>query len=218
MLVSTVERGIRPDSDLNYFLIEPEFSDRSHLSRAEISQCNSIMEALRRWREADRALSEASRRYMHLNDSDMRAIRMLIHAQKQGRVVTPKDIARDVGISSASTTKLSDRLVAGGHLSRSPHAKDRRTICIEVTPETARAARETIGRQHARRFDAAAAMSSEEREVVVRFLSALVEADQPQGDLAVPGQVSNGGSASRTEDQQPRRGFGESETSADSEG
>lgn len=142
------------------------------------------MEALRQWREADRALSEASRRYMHLNDSDMRAIRMLIHAQKQGWVITPKDIAHSVGISSASTTKLIDRLVAGGHLSRAPHPNDKRRICIDVTPETAQAARETIGRQHARRFDAAAAMSTEEREVVVRFLTALAEADQPQGDLA----------------------------------
>lgn len=121
---------------------------------------------------------------MRLNESDMRAIRMLIHAQRQGRVVTPKDIAHSVGISSASTTKLIDRLVAGNHLIRSPHPNDQRRICIEVTPQTAQAARETIGRQHARRFDAAAAMSTEEREVVVRFLTALAEADQPQGDLA----------------------------------
>lgn len=186
MFVSTAERRIRPDSDLNYFSSDSEYSDRSHLSRAEIAQCNSVMEALHRWREADRALSEASRRYMRLNDSDMRAIRMIIHAQKQGQVVTPKDIAREVGISSASTTKLIDRLVAGGHLIRVPHSDDQRTICIEVTPQTAQTARETIGRQHSRRFDAAAAMSAAEREAVVRFLTALAEADRPQGDLAGP--------------------------------
>lgn len=186
MFVATAEGRIQPDSDLNYFLNDSDFSDRSHLSLAEIAGCNSVMEALRRWREADRALSEASRRYMHLNDSDMRAIRMIIHAQKQGKVVTPKDIAGEVGISSASTTKLIDRLVAAGHLSRSQHPSDRRTICVEVTAETAQAAHETIGRQHARRFDAAAAMSAEEREVVIRFLTALAEADRPQGDLAGP--------------------------------
>lgn len=121
---------------------------------------------------------------MRLNESDMRAIRMLMQAQKQERAVTPKDIAHEVGISSASTTKLIDRLVVAGHLIRAQHPKDQRTTCIEVTAETARAARETIGRQHARRFDAAAAMSSDERDVVVRFLTALAEADEPQGDLA----------------------------------
>lgn len=172
------------DLELNYFSNGPEFSDRSRLTQSEIAQCMSVMEALRNWREADRALSEASRRYMRLNESDMRAIRMLMQAQKQGRVVTPKDIAHEVGISSASTTKLIDRLVVAGHLIRAQHPKDQRTTCIEVTAETARAARETIGRQHARRFDAAAAMSSDERDVVVRFLTALAEADEPQGDLA----------------------------------
>ncbi|MCF2573926.1 MarR family transcriptional regulator [Brevibacterium sp. UCMA 11754] len=143
----------------------------------------SVMESLRLWREADRALAEASRRYMRLNESDMRAIRMLMQAQKQGQIITPRDIAFEVGISSASTTKLIDRLVAAGHLIRAAHPKDQRSICISVTPQTAQAAHETIGRQHARRFDAAAAMSSDEREVVIRFLTALAEADEPQGDL-----------------------------------
>lgn len=89
---------------MKYFPNDSEFSDRSQLSQSEIAQSNSVMEALHQWREADHALSEASRRYMRLNESDMRAIRMLIRAQKRGQVVTPKDIAHEVGISSASTT------------------------------------------------------------------------------------------------------------------
>lgn len=181
--MSSAEQRIHKDSELKYFSNDPEFSDRSQLSQSEITQCMSVMEALHHWREADRALSEASRRFMRLNESDMRAIRMLMQAQKQGLVITPKDIAHEVGISSASTTKLIDRLVAAGHLTRAPHPEDQRTICINVTPQTAQAARETIGCQHSRRFAAAAAMSSEEREVVVRFLTALAEADEPQGDL-----------------------------------
>lgn len=141
------------------------------------------MEALRDWQEAARSLSDASKRYMKLNESDMRAIRMLIRSQKQNQIVTPKDIAREVGISSASTTKLVDRLVAGGHLIRVPHPNDRRTTCIEVTEHTTQSAHNTIGRQHARRFMAASAMSASERDVVIRFLTDLAEADSPQGEL-----------------------------------
>lgn len=190
--MSSAERRIRPNSELKYFSDEPEFSDHSQLTQSEVEQCMTVMEMLRQWREAERALAEASQRYMQLNESDMRTIRMLMLAQRQNRVVTPKDIAREVGISSASTTKLLDRLEAGGHLVRAPHPSDQRTICIEVTAETANAARESIGRQHARRFDAAAAMSGEERGAVIRFLAALVEADLPQGDLASPKQTSKG--------------------------
>lgn len=178
------DSSVPEDSGLSYFSDESEFSDRSQLSAAEISESNAVMEALRQWREADRALAEASRRFMRLNDSDMRAIRMLSHAQRQGKLVTPKDVAAWVGISSASTTKLVDRLVAAGHLVRVPHPHDQRTLCIRVTEATARAAHESIGRQHARRFDAAAALSHEQRQAVIEFLEALTEADLPQGVLA----------------------------------
>lgn len=168
---------------MRYFATDSDLIDRADLSDADLDQCVRVMEALREWQEAARALSEASKRYMKLNESDMRAIRMLIRAQQQQQIVTPKDIARAVGISSASTTKLVDRLVAGGHLVRVPHPSDRRTTCIEVTEHTRRSAHETIGRQHARRFTAAASMSPRDRDAVIRFLGALVEADTPQGDL-----------------------------------
>lgn len=168
---------------MRYFATDSDLIDRADLSDADLHQCVRVMEALREWQEAARALSEASKRYMKLNESDMRAIRMLIRAQQQQRIVTPKDIAREVGISSASTTKLVDRLVAGGHLVRVAHPSDRRTTCIEVTEHTRLSAHETIGRQHARRFTAAASMSPKERDAVIHFLGALVEADTPQGDL-----------------------------------
>lgn len=177
------DRSSSSKSELRYFPSDSEFSDRTHLSESEHAECIAVLEALREWREAERVLAEASRRYMSLNDTDMRTIRLLIHAQRQGRVITPKDIAEAVGITSASTTKLVDRLVAGGHLVRVPHPHDRRTTSIEVTPETARAAHESVGRQHARRFDAIAALDSGERSAVLRFLSAMTEADRPQGVL-----------------------------------
>lgn len=178
------QREVQSRSDVRYFANDSDLIDRSHLSAADVDQCVEVMDALRRWREADRVLSEASRRYMRLNESDMRAIRMLIRAQGQGLCVTPKDIAHEVGISGASTTKLVDRLVAGGHVVRVPHPSDRRTMCIAVTEPTKQAAHETVGRQHARRFAAAADMSSDDRETVIRFLSALAEADFPVGELA----------------------------------
>lgn len=177
------ERIVHEDADVRYFSHDSDLLDYAQMSDEERDQCVRVMEALREWQVAARTLSEASQHYMKLNESDMRAIRMLIRSQQQNRIVTPKDIAREVGISSASTTKLVDRLVAGGHVVRTPHPTDRRTTCLEVTEHTARSAHDTIGRQHARRFSAAAAMSAAERDVVIRFLTDLVEADSPQGEL-----------------------------------
>lgn len=169
---------------MQYFSKDSDLIDRSGMSQDDVESCFRVLEGMRRWQTAARALSEASKRYMKLNDSDMRAIRMMIRSHEQGLLVTPKDVAREVGISSASTTKLIDRLVAGGHLIRVPHPRDRRTMCLQVTDSTRRSAHDTIGRQHARRFSAVASLDAEDRAAVMRFLSAMVDADSPQGELA----------------------------------
>lgn len=163
--------------------IDPSLVDTGRMSEFDADQAFTVMEALERWQRASRALAETSARYMRLNETDMRAIRMIMRAQARHEIVTPKDIASEVGISSASTTKLIDRLVDGGHLTRSAHPTDRRAVRIRVTESTRRAARESVGRQHARRFAVAADMTPRDRAAVIRFLEAMTEADEPQEHL-----------------------------------
>jgi DNA-binding MarR family transcriptional regulator len=150
-----------------------EIVRRAGMADADVDQVVGVLEALRRWRETERRMSEASQRYMKLGETDMRALRFVIAMQNHGRVVTPGAIAEHLGITTASTTKLIDRLAAGDHVRRSPHPSDRRSLAIEVTEGTRRAARESVGRSHARRFDAAARLTADEREVVTRFLEDL---------------------------------------------
>jgi len=156
-------------------VIDPdeELVQRAHLTDDELAQVVRVLEALQTWRNAERAMSEASRRYMKLGETDMRALRYIIASQRHGAVVTPSSIAAHLGISTASTTKLLDRLAAGDHIRRLPHPHDRRSLAIEVTEETRASARASVGRTHARRFDVAAALAPDEREVVIRFLEAL---------------------------------------------
>lgn len=170
--------------------IAPELLALDELTEAETEQSFEVMARLEAWQRASRQLAESSARFMRLNETDMRAIRMIMRAQQRGEVVTPKDIARETGISSASTTKLIDRLVAGGHLTRAEHPTDRRTASIRVTESTRRTARDTIGRQHTRRFAVAAAMTPAEREAVIAFLSALTEADRPDASLLGESQAA----------------------------
>lgn len=144
--------------------------DRSALDAASIGQINELMNALGALRSAENDLSEASRRYMRLNETDMRALHFLIVSENRGVPATPGAIAQHLKISTASTTKLLDRLAAGGHITRSPHPSDRRALVISITPETHSAAMETVGRQHAGRFTAAARLTSDERAVVTRFI------------------------------------------------
>lgn len=148
-----------------------ELIDRSGISESDIRQISAVMQALGGLRDAEQKLSEASLRYMKLNQTDMRALHFLIACGNRGIVATPGAISAHLGISTASTTKLLDRLERGEHIARSPHPSDRRALAIAITPETRKSAIETVGRQHARRFTAAARLSGAEREIVTRFLA-----------------------------------------------
>ncbi|MEE1620939.1 MarR family winged helix-turn-helix transcriptional regulator [Zafaria sp. Z1313] len=149
---------------------EGRLVDRGGLGPAELAQVDAIMEQMGRLRAAERAIAAASQRYMRLGETDMRAIRFLISAKNTGGTVTPGALARHLGITTASITKLLDRLEAGGHVVRSPHPTDRRSQRIEVTAETHLVAREQVGRHHAVRFGAAARLTPAERDVVIRYL------------------------------------------------
>ncbi|WP_346728763.1 MarR family winged helix-turn-helix transcriptional regulator [Leucobacter manosquensis] len=147
-----------------------ELVDRTGLSHDDLQQIARLMEALRTLREAEERLSAASLKYMRLSSVDMRALHFLIVAGNTEVLPTPGAIAAHLGISSASTTKLLDRLERGGHISRERHPDDRRALVIRITPETHEAAKRTVGQQQANRFNAAARLTPDEREVVERFL------------------------------------------------
>lgn len=154
---------------------------RSHLSPAELADVVAVLNAMRRWSEAERRMSQASQRYMRLGETDMRALRLLIAARNQSIPVTPGMIAEHLAISTAATTKLLDRLERGGHVRRRPHPTDRRSLTVEVTDETRTAARESVGRTHARRFDVIAALSPQRRAVIAAFFDAM-SATVPDGE------------------------------------
>jgi len=149
--------------------------DRQAHSPETIAQIGELMAALGDLRAAEQHLSEASQRYMKLGQTDMKALHFLIVARNTNTIATPGAIAQHLGISTASTTKLLDRLEAGGHIIRAPHPSDRRALAITITDETHEVAVETVGRQQAKRFHAAARLTAEERDIVIRFLQDMTD-------------------------------------------
>ncbi len=143
------------------------------LSDADIEEVIDLFHALRRWHRASEAHSEASRRFMKLGENDMRAIRFLMVARRESRIVTSTMLAEHLGITGPSVTKLLDRLEHAGHIRREAHPTDRRALSIVVTEATRATATASLGRDHSRRFAVAAAMTSEERLAATRFLREL---------------------------------------------
>ena len=159
-----------------------EMIDRSGLTPADIAEIGELMNAFGELRKAEQTLSEASRRYMKLNETDMRALHYLIVAGHREESATPGALANHLRISSAATTKLLDRLERDGHITREPHPTDRRALIVAITAATRLSAMETVGKQQSRRFYAAARLTSDERRVVTRFVRDMANELAVEGD------------------------------------
>ena len=156
-------------------VIDPrqELVRHDDLSEQDLQQIIGVLTAIREWRDAEQRLNFESRSLLKLNDTDMKALRYIIASMNADVAVTAGALSEHLHISTASTTKLLDRLEKAGHVMRKPHPTDRRAVTVTITPETHREVRRTMGLQHARRFEVAKALTTPEREVVTRFLREL---------------------------------------------
>jgi DNA-binding MarR family transcriptional regulator len=129
-----------------------------------------VLQAVRAFSDAMDRMHGGMKDDMDMNASDLSALRMLIMREQRGEPVRPQDVAEHLRISTASTTKLLDRLTLAGHVERRPHPSDRRARVVVLTDES----RRTFFRHFGERLQAmrgvADRYSDGELAVVARFL------------------------------------------------
>lgn len=121
---------------------------------------------------------------MDMNVSDLQALQFVIAAEGQAALATPRALSQYLGISSASTTKLLDRLTASGHLERHPHPTDRRALVLTCTAHAHDEIHARLARMHARMREIAEAVPVESRKAVVDFLTAMADQLDSEGSVA----------------------------------
>ena len=136
----------------------------------------AVLQALRGYRAAEVATRRSTRDSMGMGETDLLALRYLLRAEAAGERMGPKDLSRLLGITTASTTSLIDRLVTSGHVRREPHPTDRRSLVIVPTAATDSEVRITLGEMHRRMLAVAEELTAEESHVIVGFLRRMTEA------------------------------------------
>jgi DNA-binding MarR family transcriptional regulator len=134
-----------------------------------------LLQAVRDLVDADRDMRRATSRRMGLGETDIRAVRFVMAAFGEGSGVSPHELASHLGISTAATTVLLDRLVSAGHVERVPHPTDGRGKLVVPTAHAYAETRSGLRQAHDRMREAAAAVPSAARPAVVGFLRALAE-------------------------------------------
>lgn len=139
-------------------------------------RATTALEALRLYQAAEAAMRRRTREAMSMGENELLVVRQLLRAKARGQQVKPVEVARYLGISSASTTSLLDRLEASGHIRRVPHPTDRRSVCLETTALSEMEVRATLSAMHDRMHEVAAGTSPEATEAVIDFFSRMQDA------------------------------------------
>ncbi len=131
------------------------------------------MEALRLYRAAEVAMRRRTQRSMDMGENELLVLRFLTRAQLRDEPVTPIALSRYLGITSASTTALLDRLEQTGHVRRDPNPRDRRSVLITVSEKSHDEIRATLSGMHERMMSIVREMDERDREAVITFLDGM---------------------------------------------
>ena len=138
----------------------------------------AVLKSLRDYRAAETTVRRSTRDSMGMGETDILALRYLLRAQASGKATVPKDLSQFLGITSASTTSLIDRLVKSGHVRREAHPTDRRSVVVVPTVDSDKEVRVTLGAMHRRMMAVAEGLSADDAHVVIDFLQRMTDALQ----------------------------------------
>lgn len=132
---------------------------------------NPIMENLQLIGLLTRQVEQRLSRALGINATDLSALEHLI----TDGPLTAKDLADRLQVSTAASTHIVDRLERAGHITRQPHATDRRKVLVVVADASKDRLFELLTPMINEVGDYVGKLGDAEREVVEQFLAGVVE-------------------------------------------
>ncbi|MGE7386600.1 MarR family winged helix-turn-helix transcriptional regulator [Streptomyces sp. NPDC004126] len=114
-----------------------------------------------------------------MHPTDVRALVCLLDAARAAEAATPGLLGTRLGLNSAGTTAVVDRLERLGHVERVRDPDDRRRVLVRVTPGAVALGREFFGPMLDGVVQALTPLSPAERETIRAFLTAARAAFTP---------------------------------------
>jgi len=130
-----------------------------------------------------RAISErAALQSLGIGPNDAKVLRFLLERSEDDDPVTPRLLAEMLGITSAATTTLIDRLAEAGWVAREPYPGDRRSIVVRATIDPESPARHVLSVRRASVAAAASKLGAAERRIVADFLDEIARVEKQHVD------------------------------------
>jgi DNA-binding MarR family transcriptional regulator len=131
---------------------------------------SGTLSALEELIQAAAAVEPAVARRAGLSTSELQALRHLVDGSRG-----PVELAHLLGVTSAASSGVVDRLVARGHVQRRPHPADRRRTQVEVTASGHQEIEALWEPMQTRLAEVDASLDEDERTIVRRYLDRVTD-------------------------------------------
>jgi len=132
---------------------------------------SATLDALQELVDVAGAVPLAVARRAGLSTSELHSLRHLMETSR-----SPGDLARLLGVTSAASSGIVDRLVAHGHAERRPHGADGRRTEVVITDSGRREVFALLAPMFAALATLDSGLDDAEREVVDRYLQGAIAA------------------------------------------
>lgn len=136
----------------------------------------ALLNLLLEYREAEQALRRRVGEQLQVGDLDLLALRYVMRAREHGEIIRPSDLRDLLGITTASTTTLIDRLEVRGYVRRQAHPSDRRSSQLVLDASATEVVSEAIDGMQSSILDVAQALTDEQRDAAIHVLRSLIAA------------------------------------------
>ncbi|MDQ1123416.1 MarR family winged helix-turn-helix transcriptional regulator [Microbacterium trichothecenolyticum] len=152
----------------------------------DAASADDVVQALADLTESGAASERAALQSLGIGPNDAKVLRFLLQRRPDDDPVTPRKLAGMLGISSAATTALIDRLADAGWVEREPYPGDRRSIVVRETIDEASPARRILSVRRTSAVAAAGRLGPAERRIVADFLEDIARGETQDIDRMCP--------------------------------
>lgn len=142
-----------------------------------------VVKAVGALSESGEAAERIALHSLGIGPNDAKVLRFLLGRADDDEPVTPRLLSEMLGISSAATTALIDRLADAGWVERVPFPGDRRSIVIRATIDDDAPARRLLAVRRSSVAAAVARLDADRRRIVADFLDEVARTERHQIEL-----------------------------------
>ncbi len=149
---------------------------------SDATTADDVVRALNDLTDSGVASERQALHSLGIGPNDAKVLRFLLQRSPEDEPVTPRILASMLGISSAATTALIDRLADAGWVEREPYPGDRRSIVVRETIDADSPARRILSVRSTSAAAAAERLGPAERRIVADFLDDIARGERQDID------------------------------------